>query len=386
MPATNDTLPLHRLEFDEPGPPCRTALHDGTPVWRFTRYDDVRRLLVDARFARISLPGSSSVLDDPEFLAKQDGAAHRRLRRTVQGAFTPRAIARMEPLVAEAADRLLDDLIRQGSPADLVTRYTQPFPITVTSTLLGVQDLDHDRLLHWNEYCFALTTGSTQESSLAHHELTEFTARLLAERRRTPGDDLISHLIRSADHQGGIPDAPLVKLISTLVIGGYDTTMTMLGNALLYCLSERPQDWERLGSDEKAAGALTERLIHLIPLNDPEKLTNLLRATEDIEIGGAKVRTGELVIADRAAANRDPAVFPGGPCADPFAPLQQPTLAFGVGQHYCPGTWLARTELRIALSHLASRLPGLRLSVPVDAITWRQSNLTRSPLSLPAAW
>ncbi|WP_406012629.1 cytochrome P450 [Streptomyces sp. NBC_00984] len=390
MTANEDALPLHRLTFAAPGPPQHTTLPDGSPAWHFTRYDDVRQVLADDRFTRALLPtkAASPLTDTPDAMAKQDGTGHLRLRHTAKGAFTPRAIGRVMPMVAETVDRFIADLADHGPPADLVDHYTRPLPIAVMNKLLGIHDLDDARLLRWTELAFPEPSVPEDETAEAAREFTEFATRLMAERRRTPGPDLITTLVQTADREGGIPEPQLVNFVTTLAVAGYDTTVTMLGNALLYLLDERPQDWTRLASDgdEEAAGALADRLTHLIPLNDPAKRFNPLRATEDLEIGGATIRAGDLVTLDRGAANRDPAAFPGDPFADLFAPLEHPTLAFGGGQHYCLGVALARTELRLALHRLATRLPNLRLTVPVDSVEWHTSALTRSPRHLPATW
>ncbi|MFF3952125.1 cytochrome P450 [Streptomyces sp. NPDC001890] len=394
MTANEKSLPLHRLVFAAPGPPRRTALPGGSPAWHFTRYDDVRQVLAEDRFTRALLPATaaSPLTGSPDAMTKQDGDGHLRLRRTVKGLLTPRGVGRLTPMVAEVTDRLVAGLAEHGPPADLVDHYTRPLPIAVMNKLLGVHDIDETRLLRWTELAFPDPSASSapsapsDEPAEAAREFTEFATRLMADRRRTPGPDLISTLVQAADREGGIPESQLVHFVSTLVVAGYDTTMTVLGNSLLYLLDERPADWARLGSDEAAAGVLAERLTHLIPLNDPAKHFNPLRATEDLEIGGVTVRAGDLVTLDRGAANRDPAAFPGDPFADLFAPLEHPTLAFGGGQHYCLGVSLARTELRLALHRLAARLPGLRLTVPVDAVEWRTSALTRSPRHLPVTW
>ncbi|MFB7915365.1 cytochrome P450 [Streptomyces sp. NPDC056061] len=391
MPTTDHRVPLHRLTYASPAPPRRTTLAGGMPVWLFSRYADVHQVINDNRFKRTLIRptgiAASSLLDTPDAVGKLDDSQHLRLRRTVQRAFGPRAVARMTPWVADVVDELVDALVDHGPPVDLVDHYTRPLPIAVMRRLLGVHDIDTARLLHWTEHGFATVERDPVEAAETTREFTEFTVGLLAERRRAPGTDLISSLVLAADAEGSIPEPQLVNLVSTLVVGGYDTAMTMLGNTLLYLLHDRPEVWVRLGtSDETAAGLLAERLLYLIPLGDPSAHANPFRAAEDIEVGGVTVRTGEIVTVDRGAAGRDPEAFSDAPFEDLFAPLESPTLAFGGGRHYCLGTWLARAELRLGLHRLAVRLPDLRLAAPVDTITWRQGTITRSPLGLPATW
>ncbi len=155
-----------------------------------------------------------------------------------------------------------------------------------------------------------------------------------------------------------------MTLVCGLVVGGHDSTMTMLGNALLYLLGERRDTWPRLGADEEAAGRLADRLVHLVPLGDDRGSTR--HAATDIEVGGVTIPAGAIVLADCGTANRDPEVFPAATLHDLFAPLEAPTLSFGAGPHYCLGAWLARTELQLALHRLAARFPDLRLAAPTE--------------------
>ncbi|MER5501129.1 MULTISPECIES: cytochrome P450 [unclassified Streptomyces] len=389
------TVPLHRAESPVPGPPRLVELPNGTPVWLVTRYDDVHQVLTDPRFGRspIHEPGTSPVADSPslldsrEAIGQQDGDAHLRLRRAVGRAFTPRSVEHMRPWVTAVVDGLLDGLVEKGSPADLVTDYALPLPCTVIHRLLAVDDVPIERLLHWAEHAFAESAAAREEGDRARCELTAFTAELITERRGAPGDDVVSSIVQAADGEGGIPEAALVNLIATMIVGGHDTTMTMLSNSLVYLLTEQPAAWARLAGDEQGAAVLTERLLHLIPLNDHEERPGrLLAATEDIRLGGMTIRSGEFVATDRVAANRDPEAFPGNPHADLFSPLPRPSLVFGAGRHYCLGTWLARAELQLALHRLAARLPALRLTLTADDIVWRRGTVSRSPLHLPAAW
>lgn len=178
----------------------------------------------------------------------------------------------------------------------------------------------------------------------------------------------------------------LTSLVCGLVVAGHETTMTTLGNALVYLLGEDRTAWQRIGADPEAVTLATEQILRTIPLGDADTSPGLLRRTlAEVEIGGVTIPAGAVVAADATAANHDPAVYPAG-TADLFAPVGTPSLTFGAGPHHCLGAWLARMELELALHTLARRLPGLRLAEPVEAIRWRQGLLTRSPLALEVAW
>lgn len=390
MPAL---VPLHCLRHAEPGPPRLAALPTGTPVWLLTRHADVRRMLTDPRLNRASMyapdaPAVSLVpnlLDDPQALLNLDGEEHQRLRRTVQRAFTPRAIARWRPWVASVVDGLLDDMEAQGSPADVVATFSRPLPVAVICRLMGLEGLDHERIGHWSDHALSTTAHTAEEIVTAMREFARFGAGVAAERRKDPGDDLVSSLVEAAGHTEGVTEAQLVGLVCGLVVAGHETTMTSLGNALVYLLSEDRDGWARLAGSEEQAAAAAEQLLRAVPLGDQDRAPGLMRrAVEDVEIGGVTIPAGSIVAADPTAANHDPAVYPEG--IPLFEPLPTPSLAFGAGPHHCLGAWLARMELELALHKAAARFPGLRLTAPVEDIEWRRGLLTRSPSRLEVAW
>ncbi|MEW2070162.1 cytochrome P450 [Streptomyces sp. NPDC007346] len=392
-PTTDPSLiPLHCLRFEEPGPPRPAELPGGAPAWLVSRHADVRQVLSDPRFGRAQLyaddaPPLSDVPDlvnNPDLMFNQDGPDHLRLRRTLSRAFTPRAVARWRPWITAIVEELLDRLEERRQPADVVEEFTLPLPVAVISRLMGLDESVRDRMRHWSEHAFSDGSHSGKEVRSVLEEFSAFGGELLAERRRAPGDDLISGLVRAADKEGGLPEAQLVSLVCGLVVGGHDSTMTMLGNALLYLLGERPESWPRIGADEEAAGRAADRLIHLIPLGDDRGTTR--RAATDVEVGGVTIPAGAVVLADCGMANRDPDVYPRRTLDDLFAPLEAPTLSLGAGVHYCLGAWLARTELQIALHRLAARFPGLRLAEPADAVVWRTGTTSRSPRRLQVSW
>ncbi|MGW1176367.1 cytochrome P450 [Kitasatospora sp. NPDC002543] len=424
--ATADTRtalpPLHRLPTTPAQPPHPTTLPDGTPAWLITRYHDVRQVLGDPRVTRADLHDvgtagtTADVAANPASLFNQDGPAHRRLRGTVQRAFTPRAIAGWQPWVAAAVQQSVDRLVAAGPPADLVEAFARPVPFAVTTRLMGLDGdgpdrLDEERLHRWTlallaqggeqpaEATAERTTGrapaqatgrapaqatgpdAAQAEILA--EFGAFMAELVARRRREPGDDLVSHLVRAADQDGGVPEEALVFLVAGLTASGNESVAGALANALVYVLGERPEHWPLL-ADPGTAERTAERLLHYIPLGDDE--ATIRRTTAPIEVGGVTVPAGSVVAVSLGSANRDPAVYPEGLDTDLGLALPAPTLAFSSGPHYCIGAWRVRLEMRESLRRLATALPGLRLTAPVAELAWQLGGTTRSPARLPVDW
>ncbi|PYC77257.1 cytochrome P450 [Streptomyces tateyamensis] len=388
-------MPLHCAQALPAGPPILTTLRTGTPVWLVRRHADVRQVLTDPRLNRASLfaPDAPAVtpypnlLDDPEALLNLDGPEHQRLRRTVQRAFTPRAIARWRPWVASVVEDLLNQLTDAEHPVDLVAAFTRPLPVAVICRLMGLDNLDLKRLAYWSDHALATSAYTPQQVQEAMQDFGAFGAALVAKRRAEPGDDLISSLVQAADQDGSMTEYQLVMLTIGLVVGGHETTMTSLGNALVYLLGEGRDSWALLAGSEEQAGIAAEQLLRAVPLGDREVLPGQLRrAVADVEIGGVLIPAGSVVAADTFGANHDEGVYGPDWRADLFEPPSTPHLTFGAGPHHCLGAWLARMELELALHRLARRLPGLRLTVDPAAIEWRRGLLTRSPLTLPAAW
>jgi len=385
--------PMHRIDLPEHGPPHPGTLATGTPVWLVTRYADVRQVLMDPRFNRSSLHAEGAppllvvpnLLDNPNGLLNQDGAAHQRLRGTVQRAFTPRAIALWRPWVASVVEALLDDFAGQDRPADIIEGFTRPLPVSVISRLMGLDHVDRERIRHWADHALSGGAHTREQVVGAMHEFGAFAADLVAQRRKAPGDDLVSGLVVAGDSLG-IEELQLVTLVCGLVVAGHETTMTALGNIVVYLLTDRQEAWRPLAEDDEAAAVAAEQLLRAVPLSEGRVLPGLIRrAVEDTEVGGVTIPAGSVVAVQTNAASRDPRVFPPGP-PDLFTPLTTPSVIFGAGPHHCLGAWLARLELGLALHRLAARFPDLRAEFTSETIEWREGQLTRSPRRLPVSW
>jgi cytochrome P450 len=311
-----------------------------------------------------------------------DPPDHSRLRRLVAKAFTVRRVEALRPHVREIADGLLDRMVEQGAPADLVEEFALPLPITVICELLGVPYEDRAAFRTWSDA--ALSTTSLPPETIQEYiqNLHDYMAGLVAKRRAQSTDDLLGALVRARDEEDRLTEDELVRMGVGLLIAGHETTASQIPN-FVYVLLTHPDECARLRAEPALIPRAVEELLRYIPLGASAGFPRY--ATEDVELGGVLVRAGEPVLAVMASANRDGEVF-DDPDALDLAREENPHVGFGHGVHHCLGAPLARMELQVALDALVRRLPGLRFAVPEDELPWKSGMLVRGLTSLPVTW
>jgi nocardicin N-oxygenase len=385
-PVRLDLNPRYaQLRAEEPA--TRVRLPYGTECWLVTRYEDVRAVLSDPRFSRARAAGRE---DTPRVtpeaapagsMLSMDPPEHSRLRRLIARAFTPRRVREFRPRTQEIVDGLLDEIEQAGPPADLVEGLALPLPVSVISQMLGVPREDHHRFRDFSATILSTTAHTREEIVAARAALEEYLAELAEQRRRQPGEDLMSALVLAHDDDK-LTDRELTQTGITLLVGGHESTASQFASSV-YLLLSRPEQWARLREHPELVSSAVEELLRYIPLGSGGAFARI--ATEDIELGGVLVRAGEAVVASTNSANRDQDVF-----ADPelfdLAREPNPHLAFGGGVHVCLGAQLARAELQVALGSLLSRFPGLRLAASAEEVPWKEGTLLRSPRRLEVDW
>jgi cytochrome P450 len=205
--------------------------------------------------------------------------------------------------------------------------------------------------------------------------------QVVALRRADPGDDVLSRMIvLSSDNDRPLTDAELVDMNSALLIAGFDTTASMITFGLVALLNT-PGEWDKLVADPSLAVPATEELVRYLGVG-----TGLLRqATEDTRLGEQEIRAGDYVVVAIQSGNRDAALYPDADVLD-IARKPGPHIGFGHGAHACVGQQVARMELNTVLAALATRVPALRLAVPVEEIEWKRDSVVRGPVELPVTW
>jgi cytochrome P450 len=376
---------------------CQPGIDGETPIWFVSRYDDAIAVLLDdetfVRDPRLALtadqlaaftsgmPDALAFIDN--HMLNKDGDDHRRLRRLVTKAFTPRMVERLRPRIQEIADELIDRVEARGE-MELVDEFAFPLPITVIAELLGVPVADRQRFREWSD---AIVTPAFSPGDLAGfgEQMQAFVRYLLAlfeERRRNPADDLTSALVAVEDGGETLGESELSSMVALLIVAGHETTVSLIGNATL-ALIRHPDQRELL---EQRTELLPQAIEELVRYDGPVERTLTRWAARDVQLRGQEIRRGDLMIVVLGAADRDPERFADPDTLDVTAERDVKHVGFGRGSHYCLGAPLARLEAEVALATLFRRLPGLRLAVPEEELTWRPVPLFRSLAALPVAW
>jgi cytochrome P450 len=312
-----------------------------------------------------------------------DPPEHTRLRRLVAGAFTARRVEALRPRVAKLVDELIDHLLTQPQPADLVENFSLPLPVQVICELLGVPAEDRHVFHGWSDSVLGDTSRDPQEIAAAFGQLAQYFGGLIAVKRAQPADDLMTALIEARDAQDRLSEEELVRLCLTLLIAGHETTANQI-NIFLLTLHEYPEQLERLRAHPEVIPQAVEELMRFAQLGAVG--AGLPRVTtEEVELGGVLLPAGAAVIPVMTAANRDPAAVADPDRLDVTRP-QTAHLGFGAGVHHCLGAQLARMELQEALRGLLGRLPRMELVTPVDELVFKDGMIVRSLRALPVRW
>ncbi|WP_157248127.1 cytochrome P450 [Nonomuraea typhae] len=378
----NDVPTLRRLR--EAAPVHHVDLGRGGAEWLLTGYEAAVTGFSDQRLMGDGGAGEHPIEEAEragrvifeEDLVDLSGRDHQRVRRLISRQLTPRRVAALEPKIRQIADELLAEIPR-GASVDFVAAFARPMPIMTLCALVGVPDADRPyvnayvtgRVATLPDEPRALSPGPDMTSPETA-EMVAYLGALIAERRRAPAADLISGMIRQADAEG-LADAYLVAAVRLTLVAGHRAVTGLLANGLAMVLRD-PALWARL--PERLDDAVEELLRYVTPI----ALSVPRHATAPVEVCGAELPEKAVVRCAWGAANRDPARFPEPDAFDP-ARRDNAHLAFGYGHHFCLGAALARAEIKVALSTLLTRYPGMRLVE--EELVYRTGDL-REPRTL----
>jgi cytochrome P450 PksS len=303
-------------------------------------------------------------MDDPD---------HARLKRLVQAGFTPLRVEQLVERTEETAERLIHNL-KGKQTFDLVRAFALPLPVTVISELLGVPEKDQARFARWSQVLLSAPIDSWR-IVLALPSMIAFVRyihRLIEFKRREPADDLVSALVALEADGDRLSGEELQAMIAILLSAGHETTTNLIANGML-ALLRHPTQREMLMSQPGLAAQAVEELLRY---DGPVEATTPRYASSDMEIAGASISRGDIVLGSLASANRDERQFVDPECLD-LERSPNRHLTFGEGGHYCVGAALARMEGRVAFNALLRQLPNMKLAMPEEELKWRPSPVLR---------
>src|SRR5205085_1251623 len=361
-------------------------------AWVVTRYADVVTVLHDVRFSAQRTPtpdvltrmGLAALSPIAQVMVQQmlfmDPPAHTRLRSLAAKAFTPRRVELLKPHIQEIVDSLLDRMQTHGR-MDVIADLAYPLPAIVTAEMLGVPMSDCDQLKAWSAD-FATMLGNFEHNPdhaprvrRSLEEMTAYFRAVIHRQRGSPREGLI-HALVTAEHEGDrLSEEELIANVIITMVGGQETTTSMIGNGLLTLL-RHPDQWQQLRADPSLIpDAIEEMLRYESPIQHTARMT-----AHDLDLGGQRLRQRQAVIAVLGAANRDPERFPNPDRFDIGRPDNR-HVAFGWAGHFCFGAPLARMEGRVAFETLLRRMA--QLTLEPQPLTWQENLCYRGLTALP---
>jgi cytochrome P450 len=381
------------------------SLHNGAQAWLVTGFEEARAVLADpARLSSDRVRYRDATQMHAHEVAEQAAAGergeplrrtgidartdgmfifmdppeHTRIRRLLTGQFTVRRMKALEERITALAVEQIDAMQAAGTEADLVPAYALPLPSLVICEMLGVDHADRARFQE-NTSVALSSTSTPEERARAGSELDTFIAGLVAAKRTTPTDDILSGLIHEADPP--LTDAQLIDIALVLLGAGHETTANMLALGA-FALLENPGQLAALRADPGLIDTAVEELLRYLSII---QLGVTRIATETVRLGEVEIPAGATVVVATPEVNRDTRQW-----ADPdrldLGRERAPHLAFGHGVHQCLGQQLARIEMRVGFAQLIARLPNLRLAVPAGEVPLRDDMLIFGVHSLPVTW
>ena len=346
----------------------------GEGFWVVSRHADALAIQLDPKtFSSVTggarEQGGTMIADQSGsglMLNMMDDPRHRRIRGLVNKGFTPNRIGALEPELRRRAREILDALPVDGA-CDFVTDVARDLPLQAICLLLGVPQADRKQLCEWMDKGLEAESGDALNREYGRM-LSAYGVELIAERRKSPRDDLLSVVIQAelpTEVPPRLSDPELTFFFALLFTAGSETTRKAIAGGLK-ALVENPAELERFRGDLTVFDTAIEEIVRWTTPSVYKRRT----ATRDVELHGRKIAAGDKVTFWEMSANRDERVF-RDPFAFDVARNPNPHLGFGQGVHYCLGANLARLEMRVMYEELFARFDGFEVTGPA---VWTREN------------
>src|ERR1700739_5030432 len=362
--------------------------------WIITRYDDVFSAYRDPdtySSKTFEVRGGGTAIEEPaqdrvtstfsQQILLLDNPEHTRLRKLVSYVFVRKYVATMREYIGRTVREMLNQL-RGERDFDFVTCFASPLPLQVIAELGGIDVVDRGQYREWEDALAFVTEPNQPREALSAafrqaDEMRVFLHRLVEERCRNTGNDLVSRMNRAEDLGARLTPDEIVAMTTLLTPAGHETTTGLLVNLLQLVLSDNEATARAAHDPAFRKTAIEETLRWEPPLQFSTRIV-----TADIEVQGVTISKGSAVALSVAAANRDPRKFAEPSRFDPTR-AENPHLAFGQGVHFCLGAHLARMEADVVLETIARNYATLRLG---DEVIRKESPLFRGFVSAQARW
>lgn len=380
------------LPLAEQRPLTQVTLYDGRRAWAVTGRAVARQLLVDPRISSdrtnpewpMMFEGIAATVSDVQqkvmkivtALSGVDDPVHNARRKMLIPSFTIRRINAMRPKIQQIVDRQLDNMIKNGAPADLIPAFAAPVPVTVLYHLLGIPDDDHE---YFEKQSHRLAFGPNPNE--AYDKLMAYMGKLIADKQQNPGEGVLDDLLAGHGAAGDVDHEDLFSTLVLQVAGGHGTTASMISLST-FTLLQNPEKLAELRADPSLMPTAVDELMRLLSI--PDGMSRV--ATEDIDVEGTTIRKGDGVFFITSLINRDEDVYETPNSLGWHRTSVRDHVSFGFGAHQCLGQNLARVTMEIALGTLIERLPGLRLAAPAEQIPFNPSAAFQVMIELPVDW
>ncbi|WP_342374417.1 cytochrome P450 [Myxococcus stipitatus] len=356
----------------------------GTGFWAITRHEDIITISRDpATYS--SYRGGTSIEDYSQedlslirfMMLNMDPPQHVKYRRLVSSGFTPVAITYLEPRIRAVTKEILDKVVHVRE-FDFVTSIAAELPLQVIAELVGIPHEERHQLFAWSnrliDYDDSGRARSFDDAKMAAMEMWQYANQLAARNQGREGKDLVSVLMNAEVDGEKLNEAEFDAFFLLLIVAGNETTRNLISGGML-ALMEHPEELAKLRANPALLPTAVEEMLRWVSPVVCFRRT----VTRDTVLRGQQLREGDKVVLFYPSANRDESVFEN-PGRFDISRFPNEHIAFGIGQHYCLGTSLARLEIRVMFEELMKRLDGLELAGPVER---RRSKLVNAIRAMP---